>query len=175
MKCALYKPAVFGCALLWLLAGSLQAEVRVPVARDLQQEGSQAQTRQLPIMLTFSADECSYCELLEEDFLQPMLLSGEYEDRVIIRKLILDDGSSVSDFSGKATEATRISDRYRVFVTPTILLVELSLTTLISPTVSLCVLLRPLALKNDLPILISIPSDLQVSSDLPTDAISGNV
>jgi thioredoxin-related protein len=124
MKRALYKPAVFGCALLWLLAESLQAEVRVPVARDLQQEGSQAQARQLPIMLTFSADECSYCEQLEEDFLQPMLLSGEYEDRVIIRKLILDDGSSVSDFSGTATEATRISDRYRVFVTPTILFVD---------------------------------------------------
>ncbi len=96
----------------------------VPVAHDLQQEGRQAQARQLPIMLTFSADDCSYCELLEEDFLQPMLLSGEYEDRAIIRKLVLDDGSGVNDFSGKATEATRVSDRYRVFVTPTILFVD---------------------------------------------------
>ena len=93
MKPTLYKPAVFGCALLWLLACSLQAEVRVPVAHDLQQDGRQAQSRQLPIMLTFSADDCSYCELLEEDFLQPMLLSGEYGDRAIIRKLILDDGA----------------------------------------------------------------------------------
>ena len=124
MKRPLYKPAVFGCALLWLLAGSLQAEVRVPVAHDLQQEGRQAQSRQLPIMLTFSADDCSYCELLEEDFLQPMLLSGEYEDRAIIRKLILDDGSSVSDFSGRDIEATRLSDQYRVFVTPTILFID---------------------------------------------------
>ena len=124
MKRALYKPAVFGCALLWLLAGSLQAEVRVPVAHDLQQEGQQARARQLPIMLTFSADDCDYCELLEEDFLQPMLLSGEYQDRVIIRKLILDDGSSVNDFSGKDLEATRLSDHYRVFVTPTILFVD---------------------------------------------------
>ncbi len=124
MKRPLYKPAVFGCALLWLLAGSLQAEVRVPVAHDLQQEGRQAQSRQLPIMLTFSADDCSYCELLEEDFLQPMLLSGEYGDRAIIRKLILDDGSSVSDFSGRDIEATRLSDQYRVFVTPTILFID---------------------------------------------------
>lgn len=124
MKRPLYKPAVFGCALLWLLAGSLQAEVRVPVAQDLQQEGHQAQSRQLPIMLTFSADDCNYCELLEEDFLQPILLSGEYGDRVIIRKLILDDGSSVSDFSGRDIEATQLSDQYRVFVTPTILFVD---------------------------------------------------
>ena len=98
--------------------------MRVPVAHDLQQEGRQAQARQLPIMLTFSADDCSYCELLEEDFLQPMLLGGEYEDRAIIRKLVLDDGSSVNDFSGKSTEATRVSDRYRVFVTPTILFLD---------------------------------------------------
>jgi len=124
MKRSLYKPAVFGCALLWLLADSLQAEVRVPVAHDLQQEGQQARVRQLPIMLTFLADDCGYCELLEEDFLQPMLLSGEYQDRVIIRKLILDDGSSVNDFSGKDLEATRLSDHYRVFVTPTILFVD---------------------------------------------------
>jgi thioredoxin-related protein len=124
MKPPLYKPAVFGCALLLLMAGVLLAEMRVPVAKNLQQEGSQAQQRQLPILLAFSADDCSYCELLEEDFLQPMLLGGEYQDRVIIRKLRLDDGSSLRDFSGKSVDTTRLSDRYRVFVTPTILFVD---------------------------------------------------
>ena len=124
MKSSLYKPAVFGCALLWLAAGTLQAGMRVPVAENLQQDGVQALALQLPILLTFSADDCGYCELLEENFLQPMLLSGDYDDRIIIRKLILDDGSSVTDFSGRQTEATRLSDRYRVFVTPTILFVD---------------------------------------------------
>jgi len=124
MKRSLYKPAVFGCALLWLFAGILQADARVPVADNLQEDGRRAIARQLPILLAFSADDCSYCELLEEDFLQPMLLSGEYQDRVIIRKLILDNGSYVMDFSGRQTEATRLSDHYRVFVTPTILFVD---------------------------------------------------
>jgi len=124
MKPSLYKPAVFGCALLWLFAGILQADARVPVADNLQEDGRRAIARQLPILLAFSADDCSYCELLEEDFLQPMLLSGEYQDRVIIRKLILDNGSYVMDFSGRQTEATRLSDHYRVFVTPTILFVD---------------------------------------------------
>lgn len=124
MKRPLYKPAVFGCALLWLAAAALQASVPVPVADNLQQEGGQARVRQQPVLLAFSADDCSYCKLLEEDFLQPMLLSGEYEDRVIIRKLILDNGSSVTDFTGRQIETTRLSDRYRVFVTPTILFVD---------------------------------------------------
>ena len=124
MSITLYKPAVFGCAFLWLFAGALHADMRVPVAENLQQEGQQALARQLPILLAFSADECDYCELLEEDFLQPMLLSGEYEDRIIIRKLILDNGSDVVDFSGRQTAATGLSDHYRVFVTPTILFVD---------------------------------------------------
>jgi thioredoxin-related protein len=124
MKKSLYKPAVFGCALLWLLAWDLQADMRVPVAEDLYQDGKQALVRQLPILLAFSAEDCSYCELLEEDFLQPMLLSGEYRDRVIIRKLMLDNGSYVADFSGRQTAASRLSDHYRVFVTPTILFVD---------------------------------------------------
>ena len=124
MKQSLYKSAVFGYALLSLLAGGLQADIRVPVADNLHQDGRQALARQLPILLAFSADDCSYCELLEEDFLQPMLLSGEYEDSIIIRKLILDNGSSVTDFSGRQTAATRLSEHYRVFVTPTILFVN---------------------------------------------------
>jgi len=98
--------------------------MRVPVADNLHQDGRQALARQLPILLAFSADDCSYCELLEQDFLQPMLLSGEYEDSIIIRKLILDNGSSVMDFNGQQIAATRLSDHYRVFVTPTILFVD---------------------------------------------------
>jgi thioredoxin-related protein len=124
MKRSLYKPAVFGCALLWLLAGSLQADVRVPVADNLHQDGRQALARQLPILLAFSTDICSYCELLEEDFLRPMLLSGDYDDRIVIRKLILDNGSNVVDFSGRQSEAIRLSEHYRVVVTPTILFVD---------------------------------------------------
>jgi len=120
----LYKPAVFGCALLWLLSTALRAETEVPIAANLQADGQLAHNRQLPILLVFSAIECGYCELLEEEFLQPMLLGGEYRDKIIIRKLVLDNGSRLADFSGKPIDATRLSDRYRVYVTPTILFVN---------------------------------------------------
>ena len=120
----LYKPAVFGCVLLWLLTTALRAETDVPIARNLQADGQLAHNRQLPILLAFSAIECSYCELLEEEFLQPMLLGGEYRDKIIMRKLVLDNGSRLADFSGKPIDATSLSDRYRVYVTPTILFVD---------------------------------------------------
>jgi thioredoxin-related protein len=91
---------------------------------DLQQLGVQASDRRLPILLSFSAIDCSYCELLEEEFLEPMLLGGEYTDKIIIRKLVLDNGSRVGDFSGRQIDATRLSDRYRIYVTPTMLFVD---------------------------------------------------
>jgi thioredoxin-related protein len=120
----LYKPAVFGCALLCLATAVLRAEVAVPVARDLQADGRQAQQDQLPILLAFSANYCSYCDLLEEEFLQPMLLSGDYRDKIIIRKLVLDSGLRLADFSGQPVDATQLSDRYQVYVTPTMVFVD---------------------------------------------------
>lgn len=107
-------------------SGSLLAEVEVevPVATDLQQLGVQASERRLPILLSFSALDCSYCALLEEEFLEPMLLGGEYTDKIIIRKLVLDNGSRVGNFSGRQLDATQLSDQYRIYVTPTILFVN---------------------------------------------------
>jgi hypothetical protein len=55
-----------------------------------------------------------------------MLLGDEYTDKIIIRKLVLDNGSRIGDFSGRQIDATQLSDRYRIYVTPTILFVDAS-------------------------------------------------
>lgn len=120
----LYKLLAPLSASLLLAISAVHAEVSVPVATDLQQDGNQALSRELPILLTFTSMVCSYCELLEQDFLQPMLLGGEYRDKVIIRKLEVGYGSTVTDFSGHSIAASKLSDRYRVFVTPTLLFVD---------------------------------------------------
>lgn len=115
---------MLGCGLFWLAAGGSLAEVEIPLATDLQADGRAAREARLPILLTFSAISCDYCRQLEDEFLRPMLISGEYTDRVMIRRLLLDNGSRVTDFSGKRIAATELSDRYRVFVTPTILFLD---------------------------------------------------
>lgn len=119
---ALYK--VFVSVLLLYDGSTALAGADVPVGEDLRQDGTVATEQQLPILLAFTAIDCSYCEALEAEFLQPMILGGEYEDRVIIRKVILDNGSSLVDFSGRQRAATSLSDSYRVFVTPTLLFVD---------------------------------------------------
>ncbi|HYQ71595.1 MAG TPA: thioredoxin fold domain-containing protein [Gammaproteobacteria bacterium] len=120
----LYKSALLGCALFCLGCSSLRAEVEIPVATDLQADGRLAREARLPILLTFSAIVCEYCRQLEDQFLRPMLISGEYTDRTLIRRLLLDNGSRVIDFSGKRIAVTQLSDRYKVFVTPTTLFLD---------------------------------------------------
>lgn len=120
----LYKQVAFLAASLWLAIAVPHAEVKVPVVTDLQRVGSQAQSRELPILLTFTSMICSYCELLEQDFLQPMLLGGEYSDKIIIRKLVLGFGETLTDFNGQSVSASEVSDRYRVFVTPTLVFID---------------------------------------------------
>jgi len=120
----LYKSALLGCGLFWLASSGLHAEVEVPLATDLQADGRVAREARLPILLTFSALVCDYCEQLEAQFLRPMLISGEYTDKVLIRRVLLDNGSRVTDFSGERIATTELSDRYKVFVTPTILFLD---------------------------------------------------
>jgi len=120
----LYKSVLLGCGLFWLAAGGPGAEVEVPLATDLQADGRQARESRLPVLLAFSAIVCEYCRQLEDEFLRPMLISGEYTDRILIRRLLLDNGSRVTDFSGDRIATTQLSDRYKVFVTPTILFLD---------------------------------------------------
>jgi thioredoxin-related protein len=120
----LYKSVLLGCGLFWLAADGPCAEVEIPVASNLQADGQQARAARLPILLSFSALVCEYCRQLEDQFLRPMLISGEYSDRVLIRRVLLDNGYRTIDFSGERISTTQLSDRYKVYVTPTLLFLD---------------------------------------------------
>ena len=107
-----------------LAASTLQAEIDVPVAGNLQQDGQMALDSRLPVMLVFSAITCPHCDELEEEFIRPMILGGEYTDRILIRKLVLDNGSSLTDFAGQRRAVEEFAHSYGVYVTPTILFVD---------------------------------------------------
>jgi len=96
------------------------ADVNVPVARDLQADARLSQSGKLPILLVFSADYCPYCQILEEEFIRPMLISGDYEGKVIIRVLKLDGGDTLRDFDGNTVSAEEFANRHDVRLTPTL-------------------------------------------------------
>ena len=96
-------------------------KVKVRITTDLQKLGQMSRKRRLPVLLVFSAAHCPYCELLEAEILKPMLISGDYTNKVIIRKLMIDSGDTIIDFSGKKISADSFMTRHGVYVTPTIL------------------------------------------------------
>lgn len=96
------------------------ARVQVPQTTDLTREGALSRKRRLPIMLVFSADYCHYCRLLEEEFLKPMLISGDYDDKVIIRVVDISGLDEIRDFNGALVSADTFATGQGVFVTPTV-------------------------------------------------------
>lgn len=98
--------------------------VEVRTIMDLSREASLINARKLPLLIEFSAEDCPYCRLLEEDFLKPMLRSGDYTDRVIIRKVDIGSDRPLTDFNGVPVTGRELARRYGVKVTPTVLLLD---------------------------------------------------
>ena len=96
----------------------------VPLATDLHREGQQAEQVCVPLLLEFASAECEYCTLLEEEVLNPTLLNRDYDRRVLMRKLVIGHSRRLRDFDNTLINATELADRYRVFVTPTLLFVD---------------------------------------------------
>ncbi|MDZ7661441.1 thioredoxin family protein [Thiohalophilus sp.] len=97
---------------------------KVPLTTDLHADGQLAREKNLPLLIMFSQDGCSYCDQVREQFLEPMRKSGEYTDRVIMRIIKVDRFSDIRDFDGRMREPSDIATRYRASVTPTVIFVD---------------------------------------------------
>jgi len=108
--------------ILLVMAGALGAVERsVSKVVDFQQLAQQAQQKNLPMLVFFSAEHCEYCERLEADHLGFMANSGEYDNKIIFRKFMIDGYDSVVDFSGQPVLPEDFAYRHNVDVTPTLL------------------------------------------------------
>ena len=124
MKYNRRKWAAVGLAATMVATTAASFAAGIPLARDLMLAGRQAERACVPLLLEFSADDCHFCALLEEEVLNPTLLDRDYEQRVLMRKLILDRGTKLRNFSGKSINASDLANQYKVFVTPTLLFVD---------------------------------------------------
>lgn len=95
-------------------------------ATDLQADGRVATAAGIPVLLVFEASHCPYCRELEESFLRPMLISGDYDAKVMIRSVDLDRDVFIQDFQGESVTPRGLAERYGVTLTPTMLLVDAS-------------------------------------------------
>lgn len=110
---------------------------RITIGRDLATDGAASRQRRVPLLLFFSQEYCGYCERLEEEVLIPMVISREYEDRVILRKLSIDFGEDVTGFGGRKLDNRMLFHEYDGIVTPTLVLTDHSGKSLTKPLVGI--------------------------------------
>ena len=116
------KWAGIAAAIFLLAAPGVRASV--PLAQDLREAGRQAEQRCVPLLLEFASEHCEYCTLLEREILNPTLLDQDYEQRVLMRKLLVGNATRLRDFDNQATDADSLAGRYRIWVTPTVLFLD---------------------------------------------------
>jgi thioredoxin-related protein len=93
-------------------------------ANDLKALADDARAHKLAILIEFSVADCEYCEFVENDVLKPMLKSGDYRQKVLIRRLRFDTGASLKNFSGAQVKVREFAQRYGVRLAPTLVLLD---------------------------------------------------
>jgi len=92
--------------------------------QDLRETAKLAKVADLPILIMFGTDECPYCEMLREEFLIPMIISGDYTDKIIIREVHVTYNEKFIDFNGTTITASQLAHRYGVTLFPTMIFIN---------------------------------------------------
>jgi thioredoxin-related protein len=88
---------------------------------DLRQEAEVMRAGKLLLVLEFAREDCPYCHKLERLFLLPMQRNADYDDKILVRSISLDDNEILIDFAGRSVPTAEFAARYGVSLTPTLL------------------------------------------------------
>ncbi|MEW5973929.1 MAG: hypothetical protein AB1713_09255 [Pseudomonadota bacterium] len=113
------RTALILCA--WLLLAPLARAVEVPVLVSVQADLREMQQRKLPMVLLVHAPGCGYCHYVMEEHLKPMILSGKYVDRALIRQLVA-GAAELVDAGGRGVSGREFARSLGVRLYPTVLM-----------------------------------------------------
>ncbi len=117
--------ALAAIVLLWIAtltatSFALAEEQTVEETNDFQALRKEMQEKNLPLLLAFRADYCGYCAQLEREYLEPMVKSGEYTNRILIRRFSMDKEETITDFNGELLDPGEFAYRHKASLTPTL-------------------------------------------------------
>ena len=98
--------------------------IKIKLIDNLQTESQLAKEKNLPILILFSLSHCPYCQLIKEDFLIPMIISGDYTDKVIIREMNIEENPDIIDLSGAKKSAYFFAQEMGVSLFPTMIFIN---------------------------------------------------
>ncbi len=117
-------PLMAGAMLTGRGGAATPAPRELATTHDLAADAAEAARRRSPILLLVSQEECPFCWQIKREILNPMVLSGDYDDRLLMREIFIDDGFLLRDFQGREVEGSEFALRYGVFLTPTLLFLD---------------------------------------------------
>ncbi len=123
-------------ALFLVSASSLTSgEMLKCTAKDWAQTSRTAQHSKAPILILFTAHECAYCEKLKQEVLKPMFQKDLQNQLAVVREVDINTGGKMTDFDGERIRSRQFKDRYQIFATPTLLILDTDGNLLASPIV----------------------------------------
>lgn len=113
------------------------ASVQVVPLKNVKKESLLAKEKNLPLLILFSMKHCPFCKKIKSDFLIPMLISGDYKDKVIIRELDIDINPHIIGFSEKPESSIDFTRYMGVSLFPTMVFLDYKGNTLAEKIVGL--------------------------------------
>jgi hypothetical protein len=96
----------------------------LPLAQDLAADAAASARNKVPIFLFLDRYDCPYCERALAQYVVPMSKEPPWRDRAIFRQVEIDQPLPLVDFDGGATTHRAFAERYRVSLTPTVVVVD---------------------------------------------------
>ncbi len=96
----------------------------VPLMSDLENVEADIeymQEEQIPMLMFFHATYCTYCQTVDDEFLQPMARSEEYKGRLIIRRVEIDSPSPEIQWQGESWTPQEFARLHDVQLVPEVI------------------------------------------------------
>lgn len=96
----------------------------VPTTRNLAADAALAMQQRVPLLLVFTQDHCDYCAKLDREVLNPGYATGAFNGKVLVRRFMIDSHATVIGFDGQRVDPSALTSKFKVYATPTLLLVD---------------------------------------------------
>lgn len=95
----------------------------LPAGINFKLDGEQLGDNRI-LLVMISQRDCSYCQLIHDDFLAPMHRGGKYQKRALFRELKIDSDNAILDFNGQTITPKQFAQSYHSTFTPTLLFLD---------------------------------------------------
>ncbi len=118
---------IWASILAWglMAAGPAQAADGLVHAKSFQADARAAARQKMPVMVIFTSPGCHYCERVKRDYLVPMQKDKAYRNKVVIREVTVGASTPLVDFDGTRTTEGAFAAAHKVFMVPTVKVLDL--------------------------------------------------